>query len=366
MSLSLHIPDLDLLRQIAQRSLAAFFVYNLATGRFEYVSPAFEEVWGREETGVNGQLDWLLNTVHPDDLPLLRDAYEQLRARAMRQFVEFRIRLAHREKWISLTAYAILDGEQRYAIAGFAEDVSHQKETERTLSKYGLHKNGILEMLAHDLNGPLGVVRTLAGRLEEKARRHGLPELEEDARLIGQTVGYSIQMIHELLEKEFLESAQAGLTFTRIELMEQINMLLQGIERLDQDHHKHFQVESSAPEVFAEVDHDKFMHVIQNLVSNAMKFTPAGGHILVRVQQEPDAVLIAVSDDGIGIPAALQPQLFERFTKARRPGLRGEVTTGLGLSIVKRVVELHRGQVWVESEENKGATFCVRIPLRQQ
>jgi len=365
MSLSLRIPDLDLMRQIAQRSLAVFFVYNFATGRFEYVSPAFEEVWGREEVEVNGRLDWLLGTVHPDDLPLLRDAYDQLRARAMRQFVEFRTRLAHREKWISLTAYTILDGEQRYAIAGFAEDVTHQKNNELTISKYGLHKNGILEMLAHDLNGPLGVVRTLAGRLEEKARRNGLPELEEDARLIGQTVGHSIRMIHELLEKEFLESSQAGLKFTRIELMEQINMLLQGIERLDHDHHKHFQVESSAPEVFAEIDRDKFMHVIQNLVSNAMKFTPSDGHILVRVQQEPDALLIAVSDDGIGIPKALQPQLFDRFTKSRRPGLRGEETTGLGLSIVKRVVELHRGRVWVESEENKGATFFVRIPLKQ-
>jgi two-component system sensor histidine kinase VicK len=233
------------------------------------------------------------------------------------------------------------------------------------LNKYGTHKNGILEMLAHDLNGPLGVVRTLAGRLEQKAGQHGQPEVAENARIIGETVGHSIRMIHELLEKESLEASGAGLKFGRVELIEQITMLLQGFERMDQDHHKHYAMESSAPQVFAEVDQVKFMHMMQNLVSNATKFTPVGGHIRVKVQQEPDALLLSVSDDGIGIPQALQPHLFDRFTKARRPGLKGEVTTGLGLSIVKRVVELHGGSIWVESAENEGATFFVRIPLRQ-
>jgi two-component system sensor histidine kinase VicK len=172
-------------------------------------------------------------------------------------------------------------------------------------------------------------------------------------------------MIHDLLQREFLESAGAGLKFQRVELVDQINVLLQGFERMDQDHHKHFQVTASAPQVLVEVDQDKFMHVIQNLVSNAIKFTPAGGHIRVHVQQEPDAVLLSVRDDGIGIPKDLQPRLFDRFTKSRRPGLRGEVPTGLGLSIVKRMVELHGGSVWVESEENQGATFFVRVPLRR-
>ncbi len=365
MSLSPTIPDLDLLRQIAQRSLAAFFVYDLHTGRFEYVNPAFEEIWGRPETAVNGQLDWLLTTVHADDLPLLQAAYDQLRAQALRQFLEFRIRPAGREKWILLTAYAILRGEQRQAIAGFAEDITSHKENEVTLNKHSTHKDGILEMLAHDLNGPLGVVRTLAGRLEEKVHQHGLPEVAEDARIIEQIVGHSITMIHDLLEREFLESAEAGLKFRRVELLDQINVLLQGFERMDQDHHKHFQVTASSPQVVVEIDQDKFMHVMQNLVSNAIKFTPEGGHIRIHLQQEPDSLLISVSDDGIGIPKDLQPRLFDRFTKARRPGLRGEPPTGLGLSIVKRMVELHKGTLWVESEEHQGSTFFVRIPLRQ-
>jgi PAS domain-containing protein len=75
MNLSSILPEGELLRQIAERSLSVFFLYNLNTGRFEYVSPAFEDVWGREEGDVNGQLPWLLSTVHPDDLPRLETSY---------------------------------------------------------------------------------------------------------------------------------------------------------------------------------------------------------------------------------------------------------------------------------------------------
>lgn len=71
-----------------------------------------------------------------------------------------------------------------------------------------------------------------------------------------------------------------------------------------------------------------------------------------------------MSDDGVGIPASLQCLLFDRFTKARRPGLHGEETVGLGLSVCKRLVEMHGGKIWVESEENKGTTFFVEIPYQ--
>jgi two-component system sensor histidine kinase VicK len=265
-------------------------------------------------------------------------------------------------KWLSVTAYAILQNGQRQLIAGFAEDITQQKENEITANRYSLQKNGVLEMLAHDLNGPLGVAHSLARKLAYKAHQSGQQDTQAEAALIGKTVGHSIQLIHDLLEKEFLESSQAGLKFQRVELIEQITAMLAGFERMDQDHHKHFELESSAPQVFVKVDQVKFMQVLVNLVSNANKFTPNGSHIRVKVEQQADGVLICVCDDGIGIPKELQPVLFERFTKARRSGLKGEETTGLGLSIVKRIVELHQGKIWVESEEEKGTTFFIQIP----
>jgi two-component system sensor histidine kinase VicK len=107
------------------------------------------------------------------------------------------------------------------------------------------------------------------------------------------------------------------------------------------------------------------MQVINNLISNAIKFTPDGGRIELAVAQEPGRVLISVADDGIGIPEALQPVLFERFTPARRSGLRGEKTTGLGMSIIKTIVGLHEGRIICQSTENEGSTFTIELPRRK-
>ena len=365
MSLSASIPDADILRQLAERSLSAFFVFNLQLRRFDYLNEAFFEIWALDEGRINDQLLALVASVHEDDRDLVHQTYQRLLNGAMRQTAEFRILgKSKKTKWVHATAYVILKDGQRQLVCGFAEDITHYKDNEVTLNLYSAQKNGILEMLAHDLNGPLGVAQKLAGRLEKKAVERGQPDLQAEAALIGSTVGQSIHLIHELLEKEYLDSVQAGLKMQRIELIEQIQFMLEGFKRMNPDGHKHFELESSAPQVYVEVDQVKFMLVLTNLVSNANKFTHKGGHIRINVQQEPGSLLISVRDDGIGIPKPLQPVLFERFTKARRPGLEGEETTGLGLSIVKRVVELHGGKIWVESEENQGAAFFVHIPYQ--
>ena len=99
-----------------------------------------------------------------------------------------------------------------------------------------------------------------------------------------------------------------------------------------------------------------------NLVSNALKFTPDAGYVSVVVEPAPGSVRIHVRDNGVGIPLDLQSLLFEPFTKARRPGLRGEPTTGLGLVLCKTIVEWHHGTIEVVSIEGEGTTFTVEIP----
>ena len=82
----------------------------------------------------------------------------------------------------------------------------------------------------------------------------------------------------------------------------------------------------------------------------------------MRVAPGPGSVRVQVQDTGIGIPAVLQPHFFDRFTKARWPGLRGEKTTGLGMSIIKTIVELQQGRIWFASAENQGTTFFIELP----
>ncbi len=103
--------------------------------------------------------------------------------------------------------------------------------------------------------------------------------------------------------------------------------------------------------------------MITNLISNSIKFTHDDGVITVRVEdkEERGTVLISVADNGIGIPNKYHTSLFDKFIRARRPGLRQEASIGLGMSIIKTIVEWHKGKIWFESKENEGTTFYVQI-----
>ena len=93
----------------------------------------------------------------------------------------------------------------------------------------------------------------------------------------------------------------------------------------------------------------------------AQRFTPADGTILVRLRQLKGRIRLLVRDTGLGIPEALQPHVFDKFTAAARPGLYGDTTTGLGLFITKQIVEMHQGKIWLDSKENKGTTFFIDL-----
>jgi len=171
----------------------------------------------------------------------------------------------------------------------------------------------------------------------------------------------SLKMIRDLVSIEFLSGAPTDLKPERVEagavLREPLDQLQRGQAVLS------YRFDYSLPSepVYANLDVNN-TQVLTNLVSNAFKFTPDGGRVEVAVTAGPGCVRVQVHDTGIGIPAALQPGLFERFTKARRPGLRGEPTTGLGLALCQTIVQWHQGTLSVASAEGKGSTFAVEIP----
>ena len=125
---------------------------------------------------------------------------------------------------------------------------------------------------------------------------------------------------------------------------------------------KTFHFLPGSDKLYLELDDFKFMQVSNNLISNAIKFTPDGGEITVALEEKEDRVLIRVADTGIGIPEKFHATLFDKFTRARRTGIKGEPSVGLGMSIIKTIVEWHQGKIWFESRENKGTTFFIEVP----
>lgn len=119
------------------------------------------------------------------------------------------------------------------------------------------------------------------------------------------------------------------------------------------------------PEIdLVEADERKIKQVVLNLLTNAVKFTPADGQVELRVTRGGDGVVVAIRDTGVGIAPADQARVFEEFAQARSGASREQEGTGLGLTLSRKLVELHGGKIWVESEVGKGSTFSFTLPVR--
>lgn len=158
-----------------------------------------------------------------------------------------------------------------------------------------------------------------------------------------------------------METAGSALLKKRVNLVQLFESLIQEYVGSANEMCQTFRFDYIKAQVFAEVDEPKFMQAVNNLLSNAIKFTPDGGTITLRLKEKEEKLLVTVTDTCIGIPAKFHAGLFNKFNDARRPGLKGELSVGLGMSIIKTIVEWHEGKIWFESEENKGTTFYVEI-----
>jgi two-component system sensor histidine kinase VicK len=261
------------------------------------------------------------------------------------------------------------------------EDITKNKEYTFNLQKYNSKKDSTLEILSHDLASPMNTLLGLARLVAKRTEQYNDPMVAEALQVMQQTCQRGVELIRDFVAQEFLESSNVDLKKERVDLVQKIGIVMDNYQHSEQAIKKSFRLLTSGKPIYAAVDDTKFMQVINNLVSNAIKFTPDGGIISVQIEDQSDtaeasgpldersagasgvgSVLITVEDDGIGIPEHLQAGLFEKFTKARRPGLKGEKSIGLGMSIIRTIVEWHGGRIWFESQENKGSKFFIQIP----
>lgn len=339
-----------------------YFAYNLSEQQPEYVSAAYEQLIGDPLSHLADDLPHLLARVHPADWQHLRQQLALLPPGTLVQDVE--LRLARPQAPAQRLCVSVCQAPQPSGatyLVGTVRDVSAAHAASPPAQLLHDQQNSTLQLLAHDLATPLVVLQQLAEQLAVELAPPS-PAVHELLQLMRTTCAQGSTLIHDLVESEFLASANAGLQLERTDLAGWLAQLMAEYQRTQA--HVPLQLVWEAPSapVHAQVDAPKLQQVISNLLSNAGKFTPDGGSVRLALQQRGAAVLITIADTGIGIPAHLQAGLFEKFTKARRPGLRGEKTTGLGMSIIRTIVELHHGRIWVESQEGHGTTFFVELP----
>ncbi|MBC6700152.1 PAS domain-containing sensor histidine kinase [Hymenobacter puniceus] len=357
-------PDFAALFQnLAEASAHVHFVYDLAAGRIVFVNHAYETVLGGTCAGVNGELPGLLERLHPDDRLYLAHCWRLWTRGRLADEVEVRLLVPNApDRWFCLTPYYEQQGPGPTLLAGMVRDISVRKHYQQNADAFNTRKNAILEILSHDLSGAFALVQQVAAYLHEQVHAPADSHLHRLLGVLETTSRSSLKMIRDLVDVEFLTSANADLKRERVEVDAVLREALEQLQRGQAVLGYRFDYSLPGEPVYAQLDVNKFTQVVNNLVSNAFKFTPDGGQVTVAVEPGEGCVRVHVRDTGIGIPAALQPVLFERFTKARRPGLRGEPTTGLGLVLCKTITEWHGGTLTFVSAEGQGSTFTVEIP----
>lgn len=357
-------PDalLTVFGMVAERNRQVFFVFDVVAQQFSYLSPSARQLWKDWQLPSDTQPTSLITLLHPEDKAFAAEAYQTLLNGREKKDVELRFILSGQpERWLCISPFLLQPEAGKRYLAGFAQDITVNKEHIDTLKRFAAKKNSLLEILSHDLAGPLGVIKALASMLARKVESYEDVSLKEITGLIEKTCARNVKLIRDFVAQEFLESANVDLIKQRVDLIEKIGEVIEQYKNSERDLPKTFQLLASGP-VYAHIDDVKFMQVINNLLSNAIKFTHDDGVITISVEEKEATVLITVADNGIGIPIQLQQGLFEKFTKARRPGIRGEESTGLGMSIIKTIIDWHGGKIWFQSKEGQGSTFHIALP----
>jgi len=235
------------------------------------------------------------------------------------------------------------------------------KDSEMRLLALNSTKDRFFSIIAHDLKGPFNSIIGFSDLLVERIREKDYEGIEKYAMIIQNSSRRAMELIMNLLE--WSRSQTGRLTF-QPEYID-IVLLIRTISQLlnDSAQQKSIVLYTEMPEkltVFA--DMAMMGTVLRNLISNAIKFTYAGGEIVIHIDVKPDKVIVAVSDNGVGIKPEAIDKLFNIENSYSTIGTNNEKGTGLGLVLCKEFIEKHNGKIWVESEIGKGSKFYISIP----
>lgn len=223
-------------------------------------------------------------------------------------------------------------------------------------------KNLLLGMAAHDLRNPLNVIQVYSDLIKDKLEKSEDEKLYKMISSIASSSRFMLQLVNDLLDISVIDLGKMHLVITEqdLVLLAKNNCSLNESLAEQKEIKLLFSHEKETSNIMG--DASKIEQILNNLINNAVKFSPNGSKIEVAISDEEDEVILSVKDQGQGIPEEECGTLFESFGRGTAKATGGEPSTGLGLAIVKRIVKEHGGKIWVKSELRKGATFFVSFP----
>ena len=232
------------------------------------------------------------------------------------------------------------------------------------LQRLNEQKNRFLGMAAHDLRTPLAVVLMYSDYLGHVAGSRLEAEEKEFLETIGRSAGNMLELVTELLDVTRIEAGQLQLNLASASLEDAVRRTVRAHGLLAAKKNVGVELQDAVELEPLALDIGKIVQVLDNLIGNAVKYSPPGSTARVSLARRGEEVVVAVTDEGPGIPADEHEKLFTFFGRTSVKPTAGERSTGFGLAIARRIVEGHGGRLWVESAPGRGSTFSFTLPLQ--
>lgn len=342
------------LAQDALSSLADGVTLVNDAGRIVFMNPRAEELFGVHagewiDADAGKFFRALAKNSTVGDVLAARFAQQTVRAREL-PFLEFSLRTP-REKVIQAKWFALQDAN---AYGVLWRDVTHEKEVDQM-------KNQLLSTVSHELRTPLASIKGFATTLLRSDVRWDEATQREFLRIIEEESNRLEELIDNLLDMSQVEAGALRIHREPVQLRRLVREAVENAQRRADSHWFVMDLPAELPRVWA--DPRRIGQVLNNILENALKYSPNGGQITVTCEIEGETVLTSIADQGEGIPRELLERIFDRFFQVDAASTRKTGGSGLGLAIAKGIVEAHGGVIWAESEAGQGSVFRFSLPI---
>jgi PAS domain S-box-containing protein len=351
-------------RQLAENIKEVFWISDPHKNEVQYVSPAYEEVWGRSCRSLYERPRSFLDAVHPDDRERVRALSLERQGRGEPADVEYRVvRPDGSVRWVRDRGFPIRDPSgEVYRVVGLAEDITDRKAAEESLREADRRKDEFLAMLAHELRNPLAPIRNAVQLMKLLGPEE--PNLRRARELIDRQVVHLARLVDDLLDVSRITRGKIKLHKEPLELATVIARAVEASRPLIEERRHALAVSLPPNPVPLLGDATRLAQVFSNLLNNAAKYTEQGGQIGLTVETDGGAAVVRVRDSGVGISPELLPRVFDLFVQGDRSLARSEGGLGIGLTLVKSLVEMHGGTVEAFSDgPGRGSEMRVRLPV---
>ena len=262
-------------------------------------------------------------------------------------------------EYISLRVrFALIRRESGFisGLVAVLHDTTEQEKEER-------ERRLFVSNVSHELRTPLTSVKSYLEALDEGALYE--PVAPDFIKVSLNETNRMMRMVTDLLHLSRIDNATSHLDIELINFTAFITFILNRFDKMrSQDQEKKYELVRDYPitSVWIEIDTDKMTQVIDNILNNAIKYSPDGGKITVSMKTTDDQMILSISDQGLGIPKEDLPKIFDRFYRVDKARSRAQGGTGLGLAIAKEIIKQHNGFIWAKSEYGKGSTFTIVLP----